>query len=733
MMFANQGVLSRPRLPLIFQTAAAECGLASLAMVANYHGLRIDLATIRQRFCVSLRGTTLAHLLQFAGALGLSGRALRIELEDLPSLETPCILHWDMEHFVVLRKATKRYIVVHDPALGLRKLNYASASRHFTGVALELTPTADFTVGGEPRAFGIRQLTGRIAGLTRSLLQVFVLAAMLELLLLVNPLFLQLAVDRVIAPHHPSLLVLLGSAFALVVVMQALLGGLRGWSTLYLGTSLKLQWYRNLFSHLLKLPVSFFEKRYFGDILSRFDGAEAVQRTLTNNFVETLLDGLISVFVLVVMAFYSVQLALIVLGAVLLYILLRNVSYGRLRGLSEEQIIRMAKQQSFLIETLRGIRTIKVFGRENRRQTQWMNLVVDNTNAQIAAERVAILLKSVNTLIFGLQWVAVVWYGAGRVLNGEFTVGMLFAFVTYQAQFTARVSMLVDRLFELRMLSLQIQRLADIALEKPETGVRELSPATNQGAAIEVRSLSFRYSDTDRWLLENVSFCIQPGECVAITGPSGAGKSTLLKLIAGLLSPQEGTVAIGGHSLAQGLAAVSGRVGFVLQDDSLFGGSIADNISFAADEADMARVEVCARMACLHDEIQAMPMRYNTLIGDMGSALSGGQQQRLLLARALYGQPSILILDEATSHLDIATEQAIAAMLADLKITRIFAAHRPETIAIANRVIPLENAAMLRARAGAAGTTTESAQDAAEEFGPFHDPELEKGEVYANP
>jgi ATP-binding cassette subfamily B protein RaxB len=245
--------------------------------------------------------------------------------------------------------------------------------------------------------------------------------------------------------------------------------------------------------------------------------------------------------------------------------------------------------------------------------------------------------------------------------------------------------------------------------------------------------LSFRYSDTDRWLLENISFRIDPGECVAITGPSGAGKSTLLKLMAGLLSPQQGTVAIGGHSLAEGFAAVPGRVGFVLQDDSLFGGTIADNISFAADEADMSRVEACARMACLHDEIQAMPMRYNTLIGDMGSALSGGQQQRLLLARALYGQPSILILDEATSHLDIATEQAIAAMLADLKITRVFAAHRPETIAIANRVIPLENAAMLRARTGAAGTTTESAQDAAEEFGPFHDPELEKGEVYANP
>jgi ATP-binding cassette subfamily B protein RaxB len=729
-IFSNQ---RRHRLPLLFQTEAAECGLACLAMVANYHGRRIDLAAIRQRFCVSLRGTTLGHLLQFGAALGLAGRPLRIELEDLPSLQTPCILHWDMEHFVVLRKATKSYIVVHDPALGLRKLKFPVVSRHFTGVALELTPTANFSVGGERRSFGIKQLTGRIAGLKRSLSQVFLLAAMLELLVLVSPLFLQLSVDKVIAPRHPSLLVLLGSGFALIVVLQALLGGLRSWTTLYFGISLKLQWYTNIFSHLLKLPVSFFEKRYFGDILSRFDGAEAVQRTLTNNFVETLLDGIISGFVLVVMALYSVKLALIVLSAVVIYLIVRNLAYGTLRELSEEQIIRMAKQQGFLIETLRGIRTIKVFGRENRRQTLWMNLVVDNTNAQAAAERLGIFLKSANSLIFGLQWVAVVWYGAARVLDGEFTVGMLFAFVAYQGQFTARVSTLVDRLFELRMLSLQIQRLADIAFEKPETEEHQFAPQTTERAAIDVRSLSFRYSDTDRWLLDDVSLRIEPGECVAITGPSGAGKSTLLKLIAGLLSPQRGTVAIGGQALAEGSAAIPGRVGFVLQDDSLFGGTIADNISFAADEADMARVEACARMACLHDEIQAMPMRYNTIIGDMGSALSGGQQQRLLLARALYAQPSILILDEATSHLDVATERAIAAMLADLKITRVFAAHRPETIAIASRVIDLNDAVHLRARKGRSRKVTEAVQDAADEFGRFDSPRTEKGEMYANP
>jgi ATP-binding cassette subfamily B protein RaxB len=468
----------------------------------------------------------------------------------------------------------------------------------------------------------------------------------------------------------------------------------------------------------VRLPVSFFEKRYFGDIMSRFDGAEALQRTLTNNFIEAILDGIISIFMLAVMCWYSLKLALVVVLTVLLYVTLRNVAYRPLRGLTEEQIIRMAQQQTFLIETLRGIRTIKVFGRESNRQNRWMNLVVESTNAQVATEKLAILFKSANTLMFGLQSVAVIWLGAGHVVRGAFTVGMLFAFVAYQEQFKARVAALVDRLFEFRMLSLQVQRLADITLEKPES--ISLEPAANISAhaGIEVHSLFFRYSDTEPWLLEDVNLTVKPGECVAITGPSGAGKSTLLKLIAGLLQPQQGEIVIDGRSLANGRAIISTKVGFVLQDDSLFGGTIADNIAFAADTADKVKVETCARMACLHDEVLAMPMGYGTLIGDMGSALSGGQQQRLLLARALYADPSILILDEATSHLDVATEQRIAAMLAELKITRVFAAHRPETVAIASRVIALEHPA---SRLGHA------AHDTGEKFGPTQGPKTEKG------
>jgi ATP-binding cassette subfamily B protein RaxB len=698
------------KLPMVFQTEAAECGLACLAMIAGHHGLNVDLPALRQRFSLSLRGTTLNHIIRFAGALDLTGRPLRVELEDLDCLKTPCILHWKMDHFVVLKKVTRKYVFLHDPSMGPRRLTFAEASRYFTGVALELTPTPSFAPRDERHPLRLRDLIGRVVGLKRALGQIFVLAAALELFSIISPLFLQVTVDKVLAAVDRDLLVTLGIGFMLLIGLQSFLGALRSWTTLYFGTSLKLQWYANLFSHLVRLPVSFFEKRYFGDILSRFDGAEAIQRTLTNNFIETVLDGLISIFVLAVMFFYSRKLALIVIVSVLLYVALRNLAYLPLRRSMEEQIMRSAKQQTHLIETLRGIRTIKVLGREDSRKTRWMNLLADTTNAQVETERLTLLFKAANGLIFGLQSVAVVWFGAVLVLGGQFTVGMLFAFVAYQEQFKARITTLVDRLYEFRMLSLQVQRLADVVQEKSESTYLESTGAEVEDASIDVRNLFFRYSDTEPWLLEDVTFRIAPGECVAIVGPSGAGKSTLLKLMAGLLKPQSGDVIVNGHSVCQSRAAVLGNVGFVLQDDSLFAGTIADNIAFASDTADMARVEECARLACVDSEINEMHMGYNTLIGDMGSALSGGQQQRLLLARALYQRPSILILDEATSHLDVPTEQRIAAMLVDLRMTRVFAAHRPDTIRIADRVISLSRTGKITERPPlraepAAGTT----------------------------
>jgi ATP-binding cassette subfamily B protein RaxB len=291
-------------------------------------------------------------------------------------------------------------------------------------------------------------------------------------------------------------------------------------------------------------------------------------------------------------------------------------------------------------------------------------------------------------LLFGLERVAVIWIGALLVMDQRLSLGMLFAFFAYKETFAARVSALVDKAVDLRMLRLQGERLADIVLTAPEADTG--SPARELGAGLELRDLRFAYADGEPEVLRGVSLKIEPGESVAIVGPSGCGKTTLLKLMLGVHAPTSGEVLVGGVPLPRaGLRAWRDHVGVVMQDEPLFSGSILDNISFFSPEPDLPWAQQCARVASVHDEIEAMPMAYHTLIGDMGAALSGGQKQRVLLARALYKRPKILFLDEATSHLDVDRERSVNHAVRQLALTRVIVAHRPETIASAGRVIAL--------------------------------------------
>jgi ATP-binding cassette, subfamily B, bacterial CvaB/MchF/RaxB len=680
----------RARLPMFLQTEAAECGLASLGMVACFHGHRVDLAALRRRFTVSLKGATLAFLMQAAGKLHLAPRPLRLELEELPQLRAPCILHWDMNHFVVLKSADGRGAVVHDPAFGVRRLTLAEVSKHFTGIALELTPTSEFRPADERRSIRLRDLMGPVTGLKRSLAQVFMLALALQAVAVVSPFYMQWAVDGAVVSADRDLLTVLGLGFLLLAVVQVAISALRSWVVLYLGTTLNLQWLANVFSHLLKLPVSYFERRHLGDVVSRFGAVTTIQRTLTSSFVEALIDGVMAVATLAMMLVYSVALTAVAITAVGLYGMLRWTFYDPLRRATEEHIVHSAKQQSHFLETVRGVQSIKLFGRQEERRSRWLNLVVDAVNQDLASQKLTLGFRFANGLVFGIERVAIVWLGALLVLDSAFSVGMLFAFVAYKEQFSARVAGLIDKLIDLRMLNLQGERLADIVLAPPE---EESPPAPMDAidASLEVRAVSFRYSDPEPLVLVNCSFAVAPGESVAIVGASGGGKTTLVKLMLGLLQPTDGKVLAGGVDIQKlGIDRYRKLVGTVMQDDQLFAGSIADNISFFDPAPDRAAIEHFARVAAVHDDIAAMPMAYNTLIGDMGAALSGGQRQRILLARALYKRPRILFLDEATSALDVQKERAVNDAIRSLNLTRIIIAHRPETIASADRVIVLQ-------------------------------------------
>lgn len=679
------------RVPVMLQTEGAECALACLAMVAAAYGHESDLPTLRRRFSLSLKGVNLLDLVRMAESLRLHARALRAEIDDLAQLQHPCILHWDMNHFVVLVGVKRGIATIHDPAHGLRRLKLEQVSRHFTGVALELTPAADFEPRVEKQHVSPRQMLGRVTGLKRSLGQIFVLALALEAFMLLSPFLMQWVVDDVLVSGDRDLLVTLGIGFALLVLIQAGTAAVRSWAVLVLSATLNLQWLANVFAHLMRLPVEWFEKRHIGDIWSRFTAVHEIQRTLTTSFIEALLDGLLVVLTLAMMLVYSAKLTLVALAAVAVYGLLRWAFFRPLRIATEEALVHDSKKSSHFLESLRGVQAIKQFNAQADRQSRFTSLVVDTMNAELATRKLELLFAALHRLLFGLERVAVVWIGALLVLDQKFSVGMLFAFMAYKEQFATRVSGLIDKVVELKMLRLQGERLADIVLTAPEQEGAGAHARNDPGIpAIELREVGFAYSDAEPDVLSGVNLRIEPGESVAIVGPSGCGKTTLLKTILGIHAPQRGELLIGGVPLAQlGLRAWRDMVGVVMQDEPLFSGSIAENISFFDLQPDMDWLMHCARVASVHDDIEAMPMAYHTLIGDMGSSLSGGQKQRILLARALYKRPKILLLDEATSALDVDGERLVNQAVRQLALTRVIVAHRPETIASAGRVVAL--------------------------------------------
>ncbi len=680
------------RLPLYLQTEAAECGLACLAMIAGYYGYQSDLTDLRRCLAVSLRGANLKDLVGMADRLGLASRPVRLELDELRMLKTPCVLHWDLNHFVVLKSATRDGIVIHDPAVGVRRLPLALASKHFTGVALELTPVGEFEPAQAPPRVRARALLGRMVGLKQSLARLLLLALAIEVFAVVSPLFMQWVVDHALVTADRDLLLTLALGFALLLLIRTSVSAMRGWMLVTLGASLKVQGRSNLFSHLVSLPAGYFEARHLGDVMSRFGSQESILQAITTEVVEAVLDGLLAGVTLAIMFVFAPALTVIVLVGALLYGLLRWALYTPLRQASAEAIVWSARRDSHFLETLRGIKTIKLFNGEEGRRARWLNLLVETVNRQITTQKLRLLFRIANSLLIGALVIIVVWLGAQRVLDNEMTIGMLLAFIAYKDQFLGRVSNLIDRAVDLTMLRLHAERLADIALTAPEP--REHMPDTTDRrppVAIEVRNLRFRFGDNEPWVLDGVNFRVEPAEAVAIVGASGCGKTTLLKILASLLRPSQGDILVDGEPLERlGIGRWRSLIGVVMQDDQLFAGSIADNICFFSAQPDFRHIEKCAWLAAVHEDITAMPMGYHTLIGDMGTVLSGGQKQRVLIARALYRRPSLLLLDEATSHLDVAGESAVSAAIRATRVTRIIVAHRPETIRSADRVIHLD-------------------------------------------
>lgn len=681
------------RVPMILQSEAPECGIACVAMIASYHGFRTDLTAMRMRLAPSMKGVTLKHISAIADTMKLAARGVKVPLEALAQLKLPAILHWDMNHFVVLTKAAGDRITVNDPARGRRVLSLKEASDHYTGVAMELTPATGFAERDEREKISAWQLVRTATGLRPAIVQVLMLSLVLEILAIASPFFLQIVVDRVVVGRDRDLLAVLGIGFALLAVMIAVITALRAWLGVYISTRLNLQLLDTLFARLLRLPLAWFEKRHIGDIVSRFRSVDTIQRTLSLTFLETVMDGVMVLVTLSVMLWYSDTLTIVVVVAALAYGALRWAMYGPQRRATDERIVHEAKAATHFIETLRGMMAIKLNLRETERRAAYLNHVVDQTNADVRVQNLALLQKAGNVLIFGLENVLVIWLGAQAVLEGQLSVGMLFAFLLFKLLFITRVNNLVDKTIEFRMLDLHADRVADIALAATESAGELPAVARADAPAgafvLDARDLGFAYG-IEGFVFRGMDFNARPGETVAIVGPSGSGKTTLVKVLAGLLDRTEGSLTAAGRDIRDwDKAAYRSRIGVVMQDDHLFVGTIEDNISFFDPQHDPERVRACARLAMIDEDIVGMPMGYNTIVGSLGVALSGGQRSRVLLARALYRQPQILFLDETFDQLDLARERAITDGLRKTGIGLVIVSHRPETVGSVDRIVQL--------------------------------------------
>lgn len=678
------------RTPVILQNEVAECGLASLAMVAGRFGHEVDLFALRRRFPITTKGMTLKMVIQAAEQLELNARALRLELADLSRLRCPAILHWDMNHFVVLTRVRRNRITIHDPARGVVHLSPEEFSQHFTGIALELSPSPRFEPKREVQSVGLTSLWRSSTGLLGSLGQILVLALAIQVFALVLPYFMQLVVDQVVVSNDRQLLWALAVGFGLLTVIKVGTEALRSWAVTYVSTSLNLQLSGNLFTHLLKLPLEYFQKRHIGDIQSRFGSLNQVRALLTNGFVEGLIDGVMMLTTLALMLVYSPQLALVAVAAVTLYGISRALLYQPLRQGTMDSIVKRARTDSVFLESLRAMLPIKVFGREAERRELWQNHHAHALNSDVRVARLGIAFQSLQGLTAGLEHVLLITLGAFAVLEQSLSLGMLMAFLSYRQQFSAKCQMLIDKVLEYRMLGVHLERLADIIYTEAEADLDGSGFALPCRGQITLENVGFRYGEGEPWLFRNVNLSVAAGECVAFAGRSGQGKTTLMKLMMGLLTPTEGRVLIDGVDIRKvGLRHYREVCAAVMQDDRLVSGSIRDNISFQDPAADHARIARCAADACILEDIQRMPMNFESLVGDMGAALSGGQHQRLLLARALYTQPRVLFLDEATSALDLGTQQRVNDNMKRLGVTRVMVAHRQETLAMADRIIDL--------------------------------------------
>ena len=678
------------RIPAVLQSEQSDCGLACVSMVLQYHGLAYGLRELRHRHGGGGRGMRMSEMLEIVDEYGLEADPYSVEVSELDQLCCPAILHWDGAHFVVLERVARGEAEIVDPRSGRRTLSIEELAKHFSGSALEVRSTGKLSARTFNSKYSIVSFARSIKGLASAAALLIILSLSMNLAVMVSPVLMQWIIDDVALSGDMRMLALVVGAMAFSAAFQVVAGCARSFALIVISNSVSRQWAKGIFGSLLLKKWSFLQHRSLGDITSRVSSLQAIQRALSNGVIEALLDGALAVVTFVVLCLYSWKLALVTLAFVGVYAVSRQMTVSPLRQKTEDQLKAGAEQQSYLLQMLRSFTTIKANGLEQWSRRSYSDLVDDASASEYRVARANVLYALYAQLPIVIERLVIIALGVVLVFQGSFTLGMLVAYLAYKDQFGQRTVSFIDKLSELRALHVHVERVADL-IDVEDEPAAPLGESVSSIESLVFRNVSFNYHRSEAILLD-CSIEIRKGDFIAIVGESGVGKSTLLKLALALIEPTGGEILVNGIELSRiNKASYLKQVGSVLQEDSLLSGTLLENIAIGDADPDVSRVHKVAAAMCIHDDILAMPMGYRTRIGDISDGLSGGQRQRVLLARALYRRPSLLVLDEATSDLDVGSEKSVSSALKDAKITTILVAHRPETIRSAEKVLELKD------------------------------------------
>lgn len=689
------GARRHGRIPVVHTLSLTDCGAACLSMTLGYHGKNVRLDELREATGVNRDGVDALALLHAARQYGLRGRGVALEMEDLGFLAPGSILHWEFNHFVVLERVRKNSIDIIDPAVGRRHVPLADLTKSFTGVALTFEPGDDFEANPAP-SVGVWKYFRRILTQRGVVARIITTSLLIQALLLATPILTSALVDRVAPRADYGLFTVLtcGAVGATVFYFLALL--VRAHLLLHLRTSLDLQMSLGFLEHMVALPFGFFQRRSVGDLMMRLSSNATMRELLTSTTMSALLDGALVTAYLALLLIIHLPMGLLVLGIGLLKVSVFGLARRIYKALMARDLSAQARSEAYLVEILTGIETLKALGAEQRAVENWSNLFVDQLNVSLQRGRASALVDSAMACLQMAAPLAILLFGVWEVLANRLSLGTMLGLSALGVGFLTPISALVGSALNLQLLKSYVERIDDVLEQAPETPIgKPTQPATLHGG-VTLDRVSFTYGPMSPPAVKDVSLTIEPGQNIAIVGPSGAGKSTLARLLLALHTPTAGRVLYDGVDLtALDVRSARRQMGIVPQEPYLFNGSIRENILLGNPRLGLDAAMEAARLAHIHDEIQNMPMGYNTIVGDGGASLSAGQRQRVALARALVHKPAILLLDEATSALDAVNERRIQDNLVALRCTRIVIAHRLSTVVRADKIFVIDHGALV--------------------------------------